>query len=97
MLISRRGLIAGIGSLLAAPAIVRASSLMPVKAFTPLPTGAFYWREWKACTDGLLAYPSIGPLALTSWQIENLAKPSGYIEGLHYVLARPVPEGPIHP
>lgn len=33
MMLSRRGLIAGLGALLAAPAIVRASSLMPVKAF----------------------------------------------------------------
>jgi hypothetical protein len=32
MLISRRGLITGLASLVAAPAIVRASSLMPVKA-----------------------------------------------------------------
>lgn len=32
---SRRGLLLGIGSLLAAPAIVRASSLMPVKALAP--------------------------------------------------------------
>ena len=32
MLISRRGLIGGMAGLLAAPAIVRASSLMPVKA-----------------------------------------------------------------
>jgi hypothetical protein len=34
MLISRRGLIGSLASLLAAPAIVRASSLMPVKAWT---------------------------------------------------------------
>jgi hypothetical protein len=33
MLISRRGLITGLGSILAAPAIVRASSIMPVKAW----------------------------------------------------------------
>ena len=35
--ISRRGFIAGLGALIAAPAIVRASSLMPVKA---LPAGS---------------------------------------------------------
>ena len=34
MLISRRGLITGLVSFVAAPAIVRASSLMPVKAWT---------------------------------------------------------------
>lgn len=33
MLLSRRSLITGLASFLAAPAIVRASSLMPVKAF----------------------------------------------------------------
>ena len=33
--LSRRGLIAGFASLLAAPAIVRATSIMPVKAWTP--------------------------------------------------------------
>lgn len=34
-MICRRGFIAGIAGLLVAPAIVRASSLMPVKAMTP--------------------------------------------------------------
>jgi hypothetical protein len=91
MLISRRGLIAGLGSLLAAPAIVRATSIMPVKLFDPAPAGAFYWREWKACTDGLLAGPSIGPLVLTPWQAENLAKPSGYVEGRDYIIQRELP------
>lgn len=38
-IVSRRGLIAGFASLLAAPAIVRASSLMPVKLWAP--------REWR--------------------------------------------------
>jgi hypothetical protein len=33
---SRRGFLAGIGALFAAPAIVRASSLMPVKAFVQI-------------------------------------------------------------
>jgi hypothetical protein len=33
MLLNRRGLITGLASLVAAPAIVRASSLMPVKAW----------------------------------------------------------------
>ena len=35
MLTTRRGLITGLTSFLAAPAIVRASSLMPVKAWVP--------------------------------------------------------------
>lgn len=91
--VSRRGLIVGLASFLAAPAIVRATSIMPVKAFaiTP-PAGAFYWQEWKACMDGLLAGPcSVPPLVLTPWQIENLAKPSGYVEGRDYIRCREIP------
>ena len=43
MLLSRRGLIAGLVSLVAAPAIVRASSLMPVKAWEPfIPAGLLH-------------------------------------------------------
>lgn len=34
---SRRGLLVGLGAILAAPAIVRASSIMPVKAFKRSP------------------------------------------------------------
>jgi hypothetical protein len=37
MQLTRRGLIAGLASLVAAPAIVRASSLMPVKAWVADP------------------------------------------------------------
>ena len=44
--VSRRGLITGLASFLAAPAIVRASSLMPVKARGPLP----YTDEWMLQT-----------------------------------------------
>ena len=36
-LIHRRGLLGGLGALFAAPAIVRASSLMPVKAIDDMP------------------------------------------------------------
>ena len=89
MLVTRRSLITGFAAVfLASPAIVRATSIMPI---SPLPPqGAYYWPEWKACMDGLLASPaSIRPLLLTPWQIENLAKPSGYREGRDYVLARP--------
>lgn len=41
-MINRRGLITGLISLVAAPAIVRATSLMPVKA---IKTGAEIWEE----------------------------------------------------
>lgn len=35
MIIQRRSFLAGLGTLIAAPAIVRATALMPVKAITP--------------------------------------------------------------
>ena len=46
MLMTRRGLIGGLASLVAAPAIVRASSLMPVKTlpWEPRPYQAQIWR-----------------------------------------------------
>jgi len=47
MLLSRRGLITGLASFLAAPAIVRASSLMPVKA---VPAPQPYSEEWMLQT-----------------------------------------------
>lgn len=52
-MLSRRGLITGLAaSLLAAPAIVRASSLMTVKPFAPaLPDG---WAEYRVEHDGKL-------------------------------------------
>jgi hypothetical protein len=43
-MISRRGLITGLISLAAAPAIVRASSLMPVKIMEPI--AAFEWSPF---------------------------------------------------
>ena len=47
MLLSRRGLITGLVSLVAAPAIVRASSLMPVKAWAPydIASGGITWVD----------------------------------------------------
>lgn len=52
-MISRRGLIGGLASLLAAPAIVKASSLMPVRA---LPQDPFppMWVEYKHGGLGLI-------------------------------------------
>jgi hypothetical protein len=46
MILTRRGLIGGFASLLAAPAIVRVSSLMPVKAMPPsLYAGGITWID----------------------------------------------------
>lgn len=45
MLISRRGLIVGGAGLICAPAIVRASSLMPVKAWVDVDMIAAFWAN----------------------------------------------------
>lgn len=46
-MISRRGLLSGLGALLAAPAIVRVASLMPVKAFV---ASDFRMNTWSGIT-----------------------------------------------
>ena len=43
MLTTRRTLITGLVSFLAAPAIVRAGSLMPVRRITDITDGNFFW------------------------------------------------------
>src|SRR4051812_5817138 len=60
MLVSRRGLIVGAASLLAAPAIVRASSLMPVKAIKPrgLYLGTVSWPSIVQHTIDIPTYHS---------------------------------------
>ena len=45
MTITRRGLITGLATLLAAPAIVRAGSLMPVKAWAD-PLAVIGYTDW---------------------------------------------------
>lgn len=66
--LSRRGLLAGFASLLAAPVIVRASNLMPVKSISDLTVvtdGAAIWytpgpvtqltpQEWEATIESAL-------------------------------------------
>lgn len=66
MLTSRRGFIAGLGALFVAPAIVRASSIMPVKVFTPeiIAPPPFLARPalWMPCDGRLLKlsdYPDV--------------------------------------
>ena len=52
MIVQRRAFLTGLGSLLAAPAIVHASSLMPVKVLKPLaPAFQFAFQQWDP-TDG---------------------------------------------
>jgi hypothetical protein len=56
MLLTRRGLITGLVSLVAAPAIVRASSLMPVKAWVDAqPMTSFeIFRHQQAWREAML-------------------------------------------
>lgn len=59
---SRRGLLAGLGALIAAPAIVRATSVMPVKSLDLLDLGnsSAYWREvWAKVADEIARPPVI--------------------------------------
>lgn len=68
---SRRGLLLGLGALVAAPAIVRATSIMPVKA---MPTAIEFltdqappqWRNAIIMKDGLFELWRDGALVLSS-------------------------------
>ena len=57
MMISRRGLFSGVAALLAAPAIVRFESLMPVKAIVPYAPAGVTATDWR-----LLAAEQWGPV-----------------------------------
>lgn len=56
-MITRRGLIAGLGVLLAAPAIVRASSLMPLSVWRYEPRTWYVSPETIRSGDGSAAHP----------------------------------------
>ena len=66
--LSRRGLIGGLIGIIAAPAIVRAASLMPVKAFSYRTTGAYddYLERQgvRLALERLHFYESIGSAAV---------------------------------
>lgn len=73
-MILRRTFLTGLLSALAAPAIVRADSLMPVKLFVPfdpLVMGA-RWQSWPLCTPrpDEFATGTLGPV--------RIAKPTSY-------------------
>jgi hypothetical protein len=53
---TRRGLITGLISFVASPAIVRASSIMPIK---PLPLIEFNNTEWKVIEKFILTFQSV--------------------------------------
>jgi hypothetical protein len=54
MTLSRRSLITGLVSFVAAPAIVRASSLMPVKAYE-IPVEEIFWRVFEVLRNNELS------------------------------------------
>jgi hypothetical protein len=49
LILSRRGFLAGLGSLLAAPAVVRAEALMPIKVWWP----PLIWRDGLIACNGV--------------------------------------------
>lgn len=73
-MIDRRTLLTGLGALIAAPAIVRASSLMPIKALPP--TGEWYEVTWMTSMleplDGRLLANAKHLLIRNNVPIENL-------------------------
>ncbi len=58
-MINRRGIIGGLISLFAAPAIVRAGSLMPVKAVSDLPPWPI---DWGPVWSNIQVYPSFNEM-----------------------------------
>jgi len=54
-MLNRRGLLLGLASSLAAPSIVRATSLMPIKAITPI-------YDWLDCNGQLVSCRDYGDL-----------------------------------
>ena len=68
LILSRRGFLAGLSSLLAAPAVVRAEALMPIKVWRP----PLIWR------DGLIAHNGV-ELAIADFP--DLFTIFGYMHG----------------
>jgi hypothetical protein len=66
MTLSRRPLITGLASLVAAPAIVRASSLMPVKAWCD--------ADLMAALSRVIVVPPASPGSLSSVQLVDLLR-----------------------
>lgn len=64
-MLTRRGLITGLASLLAAPAVVRASSLMPVKALPPEYTHEVWTihKDWEPHQIIRMTYRVVVPTA----------------------------------
>ena len=75
MTLSRRSLITGLVSLVASPAIVRAGSLMPVKAFDP---------EWvdPRIVEAFMGTPTIFPPEAFRYRAEFISAVENYCDRL---------------
>ena len=67
MITTRRSLLTGLGALLAAPAIVRASSLMPVKAWVEEPLRAT--ERFLQGPSGQIAFRPLMGVSANKWAI----------------------------
>ena len=63
MIIGRRGFLAGLGALIAAPAIVRFESIMPVRAIVPIRKGHIWYDSpsWQKLREIQARSPFIPP------------------------------------
>lgn len=76
-LLTRRGILTGLGAALAAPAIVHAANLMPIRGIVmsiddfyprpPIPARAYYysggWAVWMAADGQMYAYDYNGSMS----------------------------------
>lgn len=67
---NRRGFLTGVAGLLAAPAIVRAGSLMPVKSFPEIGTHGFTIGDKIICYD-----PGAGDEMAIVWRVVDTYTP----------------------
>ena len=92
MILSRRGLITGLASLVAAPAIVRASSLMPVKVWgdeLPSFVGRFHGVDlWPGALN--FVPDDEVRLVVTADQLDRFVG-AGFGKPSDYILLRPIP------
>lgn len=68
---SRRKLIVGLGSLIAAPAIVRYASIMPVKAAIILPPPGEWWCVEVLAVCNVRGYRILDPSGRSWYHIEH--------------------------
>lgn len=71
-MINRRGLVTGLISFVAAPAIVRAQSLMPVKTIPPATYSTYKIGDWISICEPNVSLPS--GLHLGSYRITSVSE-----------------------